>query len=184
MTAPITLILGGARSGKSSYAEKLAADMGRTVLYIATAEAGDEEMIERIRIHQQTRPADWDTLEAPLEVGQALHQVQQPPDVLLLDCLTLLVSNLVIKLEQEPLAAIEQAAIAEIDALLAARRQLDAPLLVVSNEVGLGLVPPYSLGRTYRDVLGRANQYLAAKADCVLFMVAGLPLVMKGECEL
>jgi adenosylcobinamide kinase/adenosylcobinamide-phosphate guanylyltransferase len=182
LTAPITLIMGGARSGKSSYAERLAAQLGQDVLYIATAQAGDGEMAARIKNHRRSRPAHWRTLEAPLAVGAALAQLEPPPpQVLLLDCLTLLVSNLVLKLEQEPLPAVEQAALAEVDALVAAQRQLDVPLLVVSNEVGLGLVPPYPLGRVYRDVLGRANQHLAAQAARVLFMVAGLPLTVKDE---
>lgn len=185
MTQPITLILGGARSGKSSYAEKLAAQLGRNVLYIATAEAGDGEMAARIENHRRSRPAHWRTLEAPLNVGAALAAVQlEPrPQVLLLDCLTLLISNLVLKLENQPLATVEQAALAEVDDLVAAQRQLDAPLLVVSNEVGLGLVPPYPLGRVYRDALGRANQHLAAQAEQVLFMVAGLPMTVKNEVK-
>jgi adenosylcobinamide kinase/adenosylcobinamide-phosphate guanylyltransferase len=180
LTEPITLILGGARSGKSNYAETLAAQLGHDVLYVATAEAGDGEMATRIENHRRSRPQHWRTLEAPLNVGAALAQVE-PPEVLLLDCLTLLASNLVLKLENEPLSAVEQAALAEVDALVAAQRRLDVPLLVVSNEVGLGLVPPYSLGRVYRDVLGRANQHLAAQAQRVLFMVAGLPMTVKNE---
>jgi adenosylcobinamide kinase / adenosylcobinamide-phosphate guanylyltransferase len=183
LTASITLILGGARSGKSSYAEKLAAELGRAVLYIATAQAGDDEMAARIQVHQQGRPAHWRTLEAPLNVGAALAQIDFCPQVLLLDCLTLLVSNLVLKLETRPLPEIEQAALAEVDALVAAQRRLNVPLLVVSNEVGLGLVPPYPLGRVYRDVLGRANQHLAARAKRVLLMVAGLPLTVKDEAH-
>lgn len=179
MTAEITLILGGVRSGKSAYAEKLAGDWGANVLYIATAEAGDAEMSARIEAHQRARPATWQTLEAPLEVGAALAGWPAAPAALLLDCLTLLVSNLVLKLEQEPQAAIEAAVLAEVDAILSARQRLAVPLVVVSNEVGLGVVPPYRLGRIYRDALGRANQRLAAKADRVLLMVAGLPLVVK-----
>ena len=183
LTAPITLILGGARSGKSSYAEKLAAELGEDVLYIATAEAGDGEMAARIQNHRRSRPGHWRTLEAPLDVGAALAKIEPSPQVLLLDCLTLLVSNLVLKLENEPLPVVEQAALAEVDALVAAQRRLDVPLLVVSNEVGLGLVPPYPLGRIYRDVLGRANQHLAAQVHRVLFMVAGLPMIVKNEVK-
>jgi adenosylcobinamide kinase / adenosylcobinamide-phosphate guanylyltransferase len=180
LTAPLILILGGARSGKSTYAEKLAAEIGPHVLYIATAEIGDEEMAARIAAHRQARPATWRTLEAPRHVGEALKVVTDRPDVLLLDCVTLLVSNIVLAMESEPQPVIEAAVQAEIEAILTARAQLGVPLLIVSNEVGLGLVPEYPLGRLYRDVLGRANQYLAAQADRVLFMVAGLPLVVKS----
>ncbi|MBE7469621.1 MAG: bifunctional adenosylcobinamide kinase/adenosylcobinamide-phosphate guanylyltransferase [Anaerolineae bacterium] len=177
----LTLILGGARSGKSDYAEKLAAQMGRRVLYIATAEIGDDEMAQRIVAHRLARPADWQTLEAPRRVGAALAEIEIPPEALLLDCLTLLVSNILLALENEPQPTIETAVQAELDAILTAQVRLDAPLIVVSNEVGLGLVPPYPLGRVYRDVLGRANQYLAARAQRVIFMVAGLPMVIKDE---
>lgn len=177
----LTLILGGARSGKSSYAERLAAAAGQQVLYIATAEIGDEEMAQRIAAHRLARPAAWQTLEAPRSVGAALAEVKEPPDVLLLDCLTLLTSNILLALETEPQTVIEAAVQAELEALLSAQVRLNVPLVVVSNEVGLGLVPPYPLGRIYRDVLGRANQYLAAKANRVIFMVAGLPMTIKDE---
>ena len=179
MTAPLILILGGARSGKSDYAESLAAQLGRRVLYVATAEARDDEMAARIAAHRQNRPAEWRTLEAPRRVGAALSSPVEPPDVLLLDCLTLLVSNIILELESEPPEAVEAAISAEIDEIMAAQQRLAVPLIVVSNEVGLGLVPPYALGRVYRDALGRANQRLAAQADRVLFMVAGLLLVVK-----
>lgn len=177
----LTLILGGARSGKSDYAEKLAAQMGRRVLYIATAEIGDDEMAQRVAVHRQARPADWQTLEAPRHVGAALAEIKTAPEALLLDCLTLLTSNILLAMENEPQPAIEAAVQAELDAILAAQAYLGTPLIVVSNEVGLGLVPPYPLGRVYRDVLGRANQYLAARAQRVIFMVAGLPMIVKAE---
>ena len=179
MSAQFILILGGARSGKSDYAEKLAGQLGRRVLYIATAEAKDDEMIARVAAHRQARPAEWQTLEAPRQVGAALASIQGTPEVLLLDCMTLLVSNIILALETKPQTEIETAVYNEIEAMLDAREKLGVPLVVVSNEVGLGLVPPYELGRTYRDVLGRANQHLAALADQVLFMIAGLPLVIK-----
>ena len=181
MSIEVTLVLGGARSGKSSYAEQLAGQLGQRVLYIATAEAQDEEMAARIAAHRQARPADWSTLEAPRQLSTALATVAKPPEVLLLDCLTLLVSNTVLAMESQPKSEIEAAVFAEIDALVDAQVQWGVPLIVVSSEVGLGLVPTYTLGRLYRDVLGRANQYLAALADRVLFMVAGLPLVVKGS---
>lgn len=181
MAKQLTLILGGARSGKSDYAEKLAAEMGRRVLYIATAQAGDKEMAARIEAHRRARPAEWQTLEAPQNVGQALASMSDRPEVLLLDCMTLLISNIVLARENDTLEAIEAAVQAEIEALVSAQQQLNAPIIIVSNEVGLGLVPPYALGRTYRDVLGRANQKIAAVADRVLFMVAGLPMIVKDN---
>jgi adenosylcobinamide kinase/adenosylcobinamide-phosphate guanylyltransferase len=179
LTSPFILILGGARSGKSDYAEALASQLGRNIVYIATAEARDDEMAARIAVHRQNRPAEWQTLEAPRQVGPALSSLGEPPEVLLLDCLTLLVSNIILEMESEPQDVVEAAVTAEIDEIIAAQKRLDVPLIVVSNEVGLGLVPPYVLGRLYRDLLGRANQRFAAQADRVLFMVAGLPLVVK-----
>jgi adenosylcobinamide kinase/adenosylcobinamide-phosphate guanylyltransferase len=177
----LILILGGARSGKSDYAEQLAAELGQQVLFIATAEIGDEEMAQRVAAHRSTRPTAWQTLEAPRHVGAALAGLQDAPQVLLLDCLTLLVSNILLALEAEPQPVVEAAVQAELEAILAAQSRLGLPLIVVSNEVGLGLVPPYPLGRVYRDVLGRANQYLAGRANRVIFMVAGLPMVIKDE---
>ena len=181
MSPDLILILGGARSGKSTYAESLAAETGRHVLYVATAEARDQEMAVRIEAHRGARPAAWQTLEAPHNVGAALAAVADRPDAILLDCLTLLVSNILLAKESQPAEKIEKAVQTEIEAILVARKRLDVPLIVVSNEVGLGLVPPYAVGRLYRDVLGRANQQLAAFADRVLFMVAGLPVIVKGK---
>lgn len=181
----ITLILGGARSGKSTHAEKLAAACGEHVLYIATAEAGDAEMAQRIAAHRADRPDTWHTVEAPTGVAPAVERVlaklPSPPDALLLDCVTLLASNILLATESAPPAETESALLAELDALLALRREKlpHTPLILVSNEVGLGVVPAYPLGRRYQDLLGRANQHLARAADRVLFMVAGLPMVVK-----
>jgi adenosylcobinamide kinase/adenosylcobinamide-phosphate guanylyltransferase len=180
MGRKLTLILGGARSGKSALAQKLAAERPRAVLYVATATAGDEEMAARIAAHRAERPAHWRTLEAPAQVGNAICAAAADAEVVLVDCLTLLANNVIGALpETTPAEAAEAALAAEVEQLLAAYRAGAAEWLVVSNEVGLGLVPPYPLGRTYRDALGRANQRLAAEADQVLFMVAGLPLILK-----
>ena len=186
----LTLILGGARSGKSTYAEALAAKLGRRVLYVATAEALDDEMRARVAAHQERRPSDWFTLEAPERVGAALQAspAATAADAILLDCLTLLVSNLILAKAPEsdggapePDVDLAWAAVeAELEALLEAYRLLGSHLIVVSNEVGLGVVPAYSLGRTYRDCLGRANQALAQVADRVILMVAGLPVDLKA----
>ena len=176
----LTLILGGARSGKSAYAQQLAEQHAGPVLFVATAVAFDEEMSARIKTHQSERPLDWHTLEAPRGVGLAIGDCDHPADLLLLDCLTLLANNVILSLPDPEDASAAQAALdEEIEALLAAYEASSAAWLIVSNEVGLGLVPPYPLGRIYRDVLGRANQRLARAADRVLFMVAGLPMVLK-----
>ncbi len=178
----LTLILGGARSGKSRYAEQVAPQLGRRVLYVATAQAGDPEMAARIAAHRAARPKFWATLEADQRVGRAILEFAGDYDVLLFDCLTLLASNVLGRLNEPIDESTADSALAdEVDGLLEAYRSRAAPWLVISNEVGLGIVPPYPLGRVYRDVLGRANQRLAAAADNVLFMVAGLPLVVKGS---
>ncbi len=177
----LTLILGGARSGKSAYAERYCKERGEAVLFVATALALDEEMKLRIANHKSSRPANWITLETPSSVGQAIRSAPATP-LVLLDCMTLLATNVLLNLpegvgEREYQQALE----AELDALLAAYRDHPGEWLIVSNEVGMGLVPPYPLGRLFRDGLGRVNQRLAAAADCVLLLVAGIPLVVKGE---
>jgi adenosylcobinamide kinase/adenosylcobinamide-phosphate guanylyltransferase len=176
----LTLILGGARSGKSMHAQQLARERsGEDVLFVATAQALDDEMGARIAAHRAGRPAAWRTLEAPRHVGKAISQAGSC-GVVLMDCLTLLVSNIVVTLPESASAAeAESAALAEVEELIAAYRRGGASWIVISNEVGLGLVPPYPMGRAYRDALGRANQRLAAEADEVLFIVAGIPMQVK-----
>ena len=183
----LILILGGARAGKSAFAEGLVADYGPHVLYVATAGIKDDEMRARVETHRARRPPTWTTLESPIGVGPALLEARSTTDAVLVDCITLLVTNLVLAYSGEDEmvdAAAEEAADAsvstEIEALLRAQAQLGLPMVLVSNEVGLGLVPPYPLGRLYRDVLGRANQRLAAAADRVYLVVAGLPMALKG----
>jgi adenosylcobinamide kinase/adenosylcobinamide-phosphate guanylyltransferase len=175
----LTLVLGGARSGKSTLAEKLAVEYGGSVLYVATAVAFDDEMRLRIDRHKAERPSHWLTLEAPTQTGAAIAGAPST-DLVLLDCLTVLANNIVAPMP-EPIdgVAAELALNAEIEALLAAYYASDAQWIIVSNEVGLGIVPAYPLGRIYRDALGRANQRLADAADHVLFMVAGLPMTVK-----
>lgn len=181
MPKRLTFILGGARSGKSAYAQKLAAERGGRVLYVATAQPGDDDMVSRITAHRAERPDHWLTLEAPSNVGDAIRNTPDAPDVILLDCLTLLASNVIVPLPEPVTETAASAALdREIDGLLAAYRDSGAEWIVISNEVGLGIVPAYALGRVYRDALGRANQRLAAAADEVLFMVAGLPMRVKG----
>ena len=178
----LTLILGGARSGKSAYAEQIGRESGKPVLFVATAAALDDEMRERIQRHREARPHEWQTLEAPVNVGSILvsEAFQFQAEVIILDCVTLLVSNLLLVLPED--AAIEQVmknVQTEIDFLLEAQTRIGGQWLIVSNEVGLGVVPPYPLGRMYRDALGWANQRLARAADRVIFMVAGIPMVIK-----
>ncbi len=174
----MTLILGGARSGKSALAEKIAHDSKTSVLFVATATAGDEEMASRIRRHRASRPAGWQTLELPMNVGRSLKTTGA--GVVIVDCITLLVSNILLALpENAPEDTVMEEIRAEMGDLIAAQARLGGQWLVVSNEVGLGLVPPYPLGRLYRDALGRANQILAAAASRVIFLVAGLPLTVK-----
>ena len=176
----LTLILGGARSGKSVHAEQLASKRGGNVAYIATAEALDEEMKSRIINHKKGRPSQWKTYEIPRGVGQAFREHAAQTDLVILDCLTMLVSNLLFYTsegEQEPDERVASNLVkTELNELIAVIQDCDAAWLVVSNEVGLGLVPPYPLGRIYRDLLGRANQQLAAIADEVYLMVAGIPV--------
>ena len=176
----ITLILGGARSGKSSYAQSLAEETGKSVTFIATAEPLDDEMSERIRKHRAERSADWDTLEVSL--GIASHTQQIKSDVVILDCITLLASNLLMQFVKDDLvdeASFKLAAQKEVEELIAVIGQGNQDWIIISNELGLGLVPPYQMGRVYRDWLGWANQRLAREADKVIFMVAGIPTVIK-----
>lgn len=180
MGKSLTLVLGGARSGKSTFAQNLAASRSESVLFVATAVAFDEEMRARIAAHQAERPAGWRTLEAPQDIGQSIRAQAEPVDVVLIDCLTLLANNVLLALPDPAVGAGAQAAMdAEIAALLACYEQGNAEWIIVSNEVGLGLVPEYPLGRVYRDVLGRANQRLAQAASQVIFMVAGIPMTVK-----
>ncbi|MBM3226280.1 MAG: bifunctional adenosylcobinamide kinase/adenosylcobinamide-phosphate guanylyltransferase [Candidatus Tectomicrobia bacterium] len=178
----LCLILGGARSGKSAYAQRLAeAWGGEHVLFVATAEAWDEDMAQRIARHQQERPSAWRTLEMPRQVGHALARQQGDAPVVVVDCLTLLVSNALLALGEAPDPAAATAAVhEEVTALLQTCQASRATYLVVSNEVGLGLVPDNPLGRLYRDLLGKANQTLAAHATAVYWMVAGLPVDVKA----
>jgi adenosylcobinamide kinase / adenosylcobinamide-phosphate guanylyltransferase len=173
----LTLLLGGARSGKSNLAQAMAEAASGKILFVATAGAFDDEMAARIAAHRAARPANWATLEAQANVGKAIQDWPDPPDFLVLDCITLLVSN---RLMDIPAADAHQAILEETSGLLAAYQSSRAEWVIVSNEVGLGLVPPYPLGRLYRDELGYANQRLAEAADRVAFLVAGLPLWLKG----
>ena len=169
-SARLTLVLGGARSGKSRYAESLVTALPAPWIYVATAEARDAEMAERIAAHQARRGAGWRTLETPRDVVGALTAHGTTP--LLVDCLTLWLANAL-------LASAD--ADAEIERLEAALEQASAPLVLVANEVGFGIVPDNPLGRRFRDLQGLLNQRIAARADRVVLVVAGLPLTIKGS---
>ncbi|MCR9219395.1 MAG: bifunctional adenosylcobinamide kinase/adenosylcobinamide-phosphate guanylyltransferase [Alphaproteobacteria bacterium] len=179
LDAGLHLLLGGARSGKSSRALALAEAAHRArgldPVYLATAEAHDDEMRERIARHRAERVGAWRTVEAPLDLPEAVARAAGADTVLLVDCLTLWATNLM--LADRDAEAATEALIAACDA---ARRDAAGPVLVVSNEVGLGIVPDNALARRFRDVAGRMNQRLAAAADRVEFVAAGLPLRLKG----
>lgn len=178
----VELILGGARSGKSAQAERLAQASGLDCVYIATATAGDGEMAERIRHHQQRRDSRWHTVEEPLALAQVLMREASSRRCLLVDCLTLWLTNLLIDEDTERFAR-------EREALLHVIQELPGRILLVSNEVGQGVVPMNALARRFVDEAGWLHQALARDSDRVLFVVAGLPQVLKGaplterECE-
>ncbi|MDQ2799786.1 MAG: bifunctional adenosylcobinamide kinase/adenosylcobinamide-phosphate guanylyltransferase [Armatimonadota bacterium] len=175
----LTLILGGARSGKSRHAQELAGRgaAGRPVVFVATAQAGDAEMETRIARHQADRPIHWQTVEEPLKVAEVLRR-EQGAAVILVDCLTFFLTNHLLKSGDAEIwdEAGTETAVAE---MLRAAQKAPAHVILVSNEVGLGLVPETPLGRVWRDAAGRANQQAAQAADEVIFMVAGLPLFVK-----
>ena len=167
----LSLVLGGAASGKSARAEALIVASGLSRVYFATAQAFDDEMEDKILRHQEMRGPDWRTVEEPLDIAAALEGVREG-EAVLLDCVTLWLSNHL--LEESDLEA-------ETERLLAALEACPAPVVVVSNEAGMGVVPDTSLGRRFRNAQGRLNQELAAKADLVMAVMAGLPMVLKGR---
>jgi adenosylcobinamide kinase / adenosylcobinamide-phosphate guanylyltransferase len=168
----VTLVTGGARSGKSRYAEGLAVACPPPWTYVATAEAGDDEMAARIAAHRARRADGWTTVEAPRDLAAALAARDSGPTVV--DCLTLWLSNLM-------MADADTAA--EFDRLIRVLGQAGPPLILVSNEVGFGIVPENALARRFRDLQGQLNQRIAACADRVVLVVAGLPVVVKGSPE-
>ncbi|SIR92950.1 adenosylcobinamide kinase /adenosylcobinamide-phosphate guanylyltransferase [Aquipseudomonas alcaligenes] len=170
----LELILGGARSGKSRLAERLATQSGLAVTYIATSQALDGEMSARIQHHRQRRPADWGLVEEPLELARALRDNAAPGRCLLVDCLTLWLTNLLM-LDDDTRLAMQR------DAFLEALAELPGRIILVSNETGLGVVPLGELTRRYVDEAGWLHQAVAERAERVVFTVAGLPMLLKGE---
>ncbi|HET7254406.1 MAG TPA: bifunctional adenosylcobinamide kinase/adenosylcobinamide-phosphate guanylyltransferase [Xanthobacteraceae bacterium] len=166
----LTLVLGGARSGKSRYAESLVTALPPPWLYVATAEAGDSEMVARVAAHQARRGPSWTTIETPRNVAETLGTHADTPT--LVDCLTLWLSNVMLA---------DADVDAEIEQLDEALARAAAPIVLVANEVGFGIVPDSALGRRFRDLQGLLNQRIAARADRVVLVVAGVPLTLKGS---
>lgn len=174
-TRNVTLILGGARSGKSRYAQELASRFKRVVC-IATAQPTDSEMRKKIADHRRARPSGWKTVEAPIELDQAIHRAAAEADVLLIDCLTVYAAN-VLMLKDNMAADCEDLVQRTCEAI----QNSKASVIAVSNEVGGGVVPAFRSGRLYRDLLGQFNQRVAQIADKVILMVAGLPVTIKDS---
>ena len=174
MAMQIILITGGARSGKSIYAEQRAAALGSRRLYVATAEPKDEEMSQRIAEHRKRRGKEWATIEEPVELAEALLGQRGRTDCTLVDCLTLWLSNLLLRRDGKY-------AVRKVDELIETLPQLDFHLVLVTNEVGWGIVPDNMLARQFRDLVGWANQQFAAAANEVILTVAGVPMIVKKE---
>lgn len=167
----VTLILGGARSGKSRYAESLALGHKGEPTYIATAEVTDEEMRERIQRHRADRGPGWRTIEAPVDLVAALRKADSAKSFTLIECITVWINNLIYH---------EKDVAAEVERFCSSLTQVKGHVVIVANEVGLGIVPDNALARRFRDEAGRANQAIAAMADEVVFIAAGLPMVLKA----
>ncbi|SDH89511.1 bifunctional adenosylcobinamide kinase/adenosylcobinamide-phosphate guanylyltransferase [Desulfosporosinus hippei] len=198
-----TLITGGARSGKSSFAELLAAQDNRPVIYIATAQIWDGEMAIRVKKHQQQRPSSWRLIEEPLEIGQTLTQLKDEEGVILLDCVTLWLTNMLLAGQAEHSSQeangsastpdspdqshlynhVEPKVLAAVKEVAGLAQEIKPKVIFVSNEVGQGIVPENPLARAYRDLAGRSNQLLARSADHVYMVIAGLPMDLKTSGE-
>ena len=178
----LILVTGGVRSGKSSFAESLAGRLGKKIIFIATAQALDKEMKERIAQHRSTRPRHWKTVEEPYRVQQIIQENGPRMDVVLVDCLTLLVSNLMQDYREEnDNQKLADRILQTVDEIIRESLRCQSTVIVVSNEVGMGLVPANPQGRFFRDVLGKANQRIAVQADRVYLLVAGIPVQVKGK---
>lgn len=186
------MLLGGARSGKSRLAQQIASKYAGSVLFVATGAPLDDEMRSRIEIHKKQRPPNWRTLEATQGLGQAIKKElrRAPADVVVIDCITLLVSNLLGEESEQDMIAgshyelLDNRVSSEIREIIDCIAAAHATFVVVSNEVGMGVVPMYASARAYRDLLGKANQMLAESAGVVYLMVAGLPWQLKGPARI
>lgn len=187
MTAKCSLIIGGARSGKSRFAQELAMSLSDKVLFAATAEPLNEDMQNRIARHKSERPQTWQTIEVPTDLASQIKHHLEDKEVVIIDCLTLLTSNVLLgqsrgfsdenRIEEQ---AVENQLMTKIEALIDLMNKSNAIFIIVSNEVGLGLVPDNDIARIYRDLLGRVNQAIAQYADEVYFLLAGITLKVKG----
>lgn len=184
----IVLVTGGVRSGKSLFAEQLAASLANKVLYLATSEIRDQEMAIRVRSHQNRRPSNWSTIEEPIKIKEVIAAIGQEYQVVLLDCLTLFVANLMAKhglmheTEDNSLSVIpeqENLIYQEIEQICRLLKTTSATTIIVTNEVGWGIVPAYPVGRLFRDLVGKCNQIAASYSDEVYLLVAGLPVRIK-----
>ena len=169
----LVLVLGGTRSGKSLWALRYAEESYSSYLFLATARVLDEEMSERVKLHKESRGPNWNLLEEPVEIAEALRKKCRNLEAVLIDCLTVWLSNILLERGKEDIGIYQ-------DRLLKALAERKQAIIVVSNEVGMGIVPDYPLGREFRDLAGQLNQRIAALADRVIFMAAGLPLYLKG----
>jgi adenosylcobinamide kinase/adenosylcobinamide-phosphate guanylyltransferase len=187
----LILILGGARSGKSTYAQKLAGEIttgSSRVAYVATGVACDDEMRSRVEQHRRSRPSEWATIEAPTEVAQVVKRAGEEYAVMIVDCLTTLMTNWLAErgpLEEptESMVELEEAILGRVEDLVRAAEGAKATVILVSNEVGLGVVPSFKAGRVFRDLAGLANQVIAREADEVYMMWAGISQKIKGGCN-
>jgi adenosylcobinamide kinase/adenosylcobinamide-phosphate guanylyltransferase len=175
MEKPLILVTGGARSGKSCFAQKLAEAVKGRKAFIATAEPLDHEMKQRITLHRKKRPAGWNTVEEPLHLEKMIKKCGEGYDVLLIDCLTLWISNLMVNKNMK-----EKAILKNISNLVTSCKEIPSRVIMVTNELGMGIVPANRLSRLYRDLVGKANQQIAAEADEVYFLVSGIPMKLKG----
>ncbi|PKM78043.1 MAG: bifunctional adenosylcobinamide kinase/adenosylcobinamide-phosphate guanylyltransferase [Firmicutes bacterium HGW-Firmicutes-15] len=173
----LVFVTGAARSGKSFFAEKMAADLEGKVSYIATCVPGDDEMVDRVARHQARRPVNWQTIEEAFNPVGVIKELDEPGHIFLLDCLTLLVSNLMLQTEIE---LGEEQLLQKIIELAKVSRESAAHIIIVSNEVGWGIVPGDPLSRLYRDIIGRANQIIASYADEAYITIAGIPIELKA----
>ena len=169
----LVLALGGARSGKSSWALRYVEENYHSYVFLATAQVLDDEMAERVKLHQESRGPKWHLIEEPIEIPKTLKTKCSDFEAILIDCLTLWLSNIMLKMDDKEVSQYQ-------DHLLEALSERKQAIIIVSNEVGTGIIPEFPMGRKFRDLAGQLNQEIAALADRVLFMIAGLPLALKG----